>query len=64
MITSDELGNQIVIDLNTGMEDGVPEELKAKALQAMETIRIPRRPAWDGKRSAEDQKLLENVRGQ
>lgn len=61
LVTGDGEGGTVVIDLATGTNDGPSDELKKEALREMETLRIPRRPAWDGKRKTKDQILLENV---
>lgn len=61
LVTTDSLGTQQVIDLSTGLLDGPSDELKKEALREMEHLRIPRRPAWDGKRAGRDQRLLENT---
>lgn len=61
LVTTDAGGKQTVIDMATGLDDAPSAGMLEEAQKEMATLRIPRRPAWDGLRSPKDQRLLENV---
>jgi sRNA-binding carbon storage regulator CsrA len=53
---------QEVIDLTTNAVVVQDENTVKLALEAIKRLRVPRKPQWDGIKSAEEQMLAENVK--
>ena len=52
---------QVVIDYNSNVIEQNEQELIEKAIGEIGNMRIPRKPQWDGVRTGDEQKLIENV---
>lgn len=52
---------QVVIDYNSNVIEQNTEQLIQEAIAGIGSMRIPRKPQWDGVRTGDEQKLVENT---